>query len=80
MKYDGMDKYCAIGALIEVSKGDAAYKPAREILSSSSHALYDTSIVGVNDGRGYDDTLKMFDHAIEVACVREDAQEEVKNG
>lgn len=64
----GVNQYCAIGALRHVG----GLEKAVDTLETSARMLFNMSVVGVNDNEGHRATLKMFDHAIELACQKEE--------
>ena len=72
---NGLDQYCALGALNKIGGDTPERNAARTTLQASAKELYGSQVIVVNDHRGYEATLKMFDHAIEKACEAEGGHE-----
>ena len=68
----GMHQYCAVGALRQVGGGDYG----RHFLEQAAYQMYGKPVLSVNDELGHRAMLKVYDHAIELACAREEKQNE----
>lgn len=62
--------FCAVGALAHVNRQDLGFDtdmPGLEVLQQAADDLFEASPPAVNDHRGHDAILRVFDHAIEQA-------------
>ena len=78
-KNGGTQSYCAVGALMQVSGAMGLgrkrqnwdqYNAALKPLAKAASDLFKTSIVDVNDTKGHDAVMSMYDTAISTALQK----------
>lgn len=62
---DDVVQVCLLGAMARLVCDEELYSEVREAIAKESWMKFGTSIIGVNDRRGYHDVMRLLDATIE---------------